>query len=179
MSQITSVSRERHAGKKWQRFSSYHFAATAALAPLVDAELGSAALAMPLAFIQKGTGFALVAVLSLTPGRNMLVAPDGRWLGSYVPAHFRTHPFCHASVQGTEGAVVGVDEGSGLVVDGASSGEEFFGADGKVSPAFQKVIDFLNELDRSRKTTDAAVSALAEAGAIEPWSITLKTGNIV
>jgi len=57
--------------------------------------------------------------------------------------------------------VVGVDEGSGLVVDGASSGEEFFGADGKVSPAFQKVIDFLNELDRSRKTTDAAVSALA------------------
>ena len=38
----------------------------------------------------------------------------------------------------------------------------------------KKVLDFLSEVERSRKATDAAVSALAEAGVIRPWQIKLK-----
>ena len=38
----------------------------------------------------------------------------------------------------------------------------------------QKLVDLLSELERSRKTTDVAVAALAEAGVIQPWPIKLK-----
>jgi len=75
MPQFTVISRDSHIGKKWQRFKGYSFASTSALAPIVGVEIARAALAMPLAFLQEANRFALMAVLSLTPGRNMLVAP--------------------------------------------------------------------------------------------------------
>ena len=83
--QFTAITRERYAAKKCQRSSGYGFSSANALAPVVRAELARAALALPLAFLQEAGRFFLMAVLSLTPGRNMLVGPDGRWLGRYIP----------------------------------------------------------------------------------------------
>ena len=42
----TAISRDRHAGKKWQRFSSYGFASTSSVAPIVGVELDVAAAAL-------------------------------------------------------------------------------------------------------------------------------------
>lgn len=175
MPQFTAVTREHHAGKKWQRFTGYGFASTSALTPIVGVEIARAALAMPLAFFQDRDRFVLVAVLSLSPNRNMLVAPDGRWLGGYVPAFLRSYPFALVPKQGTDQVVLCIDTDSGLVVDGNAGGEDFIGPDGNLSPALKSVLDFLNELERSRRTTDVAVAALAEAGVIQPWPIQLKT----
>ena len=92
-SKLAVVSRAQHAGKKWQGPKNYNFASADALVPIVGAELLRAALSIPLAFLQQESGFVLVAVASLVPGRNMLVAPDGRW-GRYIPAQLRGYPFC-------------------------------------------------------------------------------------
>ena len=53
MPQFTAISRDSHAGKKWQPFKGYDFASTVVLAPVVGVELARAALAMPLAFCRK------------------------------------------------------------------------------------------------------------------------------
>jgi hypothetical protein len=174
MPQFTAISRDSHTGKKWQRFKSYGFTSTSALAPIVGVEIARAALAMPLAFFQERGRFVLVAVLSLAPNRNMLVAPDGRWLGGYVPAFLRSYPFALVPKRGTDQVVLCIDTDSGLVVDGNAAGEDFIGPDGNISPALKKALDFLNELERSRRTTDVAVAALAAAGVIQPWPIKLK-----
>jgi len=174
MPQFTAISRDSHAGKKWQRFKSYGFASKVVLAPVVGVEVARAALALPLAFLQEAERFVLVAVLSLKPGRNMLVAPDGRWLGGYIPASLRGYPFRLLPQQGTDQIVLCIDTDSGLVVDGNAAGEDFVGPDGNISPALKKVLDFLNQLERSRQATDVAVSALAEAGVIQSWPIKLK-----
>ena len=115
-----------------------------------------------------------MAVLSLSPNRNMLVAPDGRWLGAYVPAFLRSYPFALVPKQGTDQSVLCVDTDSGLVVEGNAAGEDFVGPDGNISPALKKALDFLNALERSRRATDVAVTALAAAGVIQPWPIKLK-----
>ena len=129
---------------------------------------------MPLAFVQEADRFVLVALLSLKPGRNMFLAPDGRWLGGYIPAALRAYPFRLLPKQGTNEVVLCIDADSGLVVEG-QTGEDFFDQDGNVSPALKTVFDFLMEAERSRKAADLAVSALAEAGVIKPWPIKLKT----
>jgi hypothetical protein len=175
--QFTVVSRSHHAGKKWQRLKSYRFASTVALATIVDAELVNAALAMPVAFVKNEDRFVLVAVLSLTPGRNMLVAPDGRWLGAYVPANFRAYPFCLLPKQGTNEMMLCVHANSDLVVEGDSAGEDFLDKDGNISPALKQLVDLLNELERRRRVTEVALAALAEAGVFCPWSIMHKTGE--
>ena len=174
MPQFTAISRDSHAGKKWQPFKNYGFASTSALAPIVGVEIARAVLSMPLAFFQDRDRFVLVAVLSLSPNRNMLVAPDGRWLGGYVPAFLRSYPFALVPKQGTEQLLLCIDTDSGLVVEGDAAGEDFIGPDGNISPALKKALDFLNALEGSRKATEVAVAALAEAGVIQPWPIKLK-----
>jgi SapC len=174
MSKFAPVSRELYVGKKWQRPKTYSFSSTNALVPIVGAELARAMLGMPLAFLQEKSRFGLVAVLSLAPGRNMLVAPDGRWLGRYIPAWMRAYPFALLPKPRTGEAILCVDTESGLVGGGSSVGEDFFDRDGNLSSALQQVVDFLGQLEHSRKTTEAAISALAEAGVIQPWPIRLK-----
>src|SRR5690348_14684245 len=94
MPRFVVVSRQHYGRKKWQRFNGYAFAAAAATAPIVGAELARAVLTMPCAFMQQKSGrYTLVAVLSTFPGRNMFVSPDMRWLGPYVPLWFRVYPF--------------------------------------------------------------------------------------
>jgi hypothetical protein len=46
-----------------------------------------------MAFVKQQDSFFLIALLSLTPKTNLFVAPDGRWLGGYVPSYFRGYPF--------------------------------------------------------------------------------------
>ena len=175
ISQFAVVSHERHGEKRWRRFSGYAFAATDALAPVAGAELARAALSMPLAFAEQSGRYTLVAVLSLTAGRNMFVGADGSWLGSYIPAWYRAHPFRLIPREGTGEAVLCVDEGSGLVAEGSSAGEAFFDQAGKLSPALKPVLDLMTQVERSRKATDLAVLALAQAGVVRPWQITVKT----
>lgn len=175
MTGLVPITRERHGGKKWRRFSDYGFAANQAMAPLAGAELGQAALSMPLAFVERAGRFVLVAVLSLTPDRNMFVAPDGGWLGAYVPAWFRAHPFHLLLQQGTGAVVLCMDEANGLAVEGDFEGEDFFAEGEDLSPALRAVFDFLAQVERGRKAIDLAVSALREAGVIRPWPIKVRT----
>ena len=175
MPQFAAVSRERHANKKWLRFSNYAFAAGEIIAPIVGAELARAALAMPCAFLQQSGRYTLVAVLSIIAGRNMFVGPDGRWLGPYVPAVFRLYPFRALPTEQGDTAVLCVDEESKLVVDGRSAGEEFFDAQGNPAPVLKPAFDAALALERNRKATELAVEALAQSGVIRPWEIKLKS----
>jgi SapC len=176
MPQFAAVSRERYANKKWLRFSNYGFAAGEMIAPIVAAELARAAPAMPCAFLQQSGRYTLVAVLSLIAGRNMFVAPDGRWLGLYVPAVFRLYPF---RVLPTERGdlVLCVDEQSNLVVDGSSAGEEFFDSQGNPAPVLKPAFDAAMALETNRKSTELAVEALAQAGVKRPWEIKVKSNE--
>jgi hypothetical protein len=175
MPQFAAVSRERHANKKWLRYTNLNFAAQEVIAPIVGAELARAALAMPCAFVQQSGRYVLVAVLSLIAGRNMFLAPDGRWLGGYVPAAFRLYPFRMLPNKGTDAVVLCVDEESKFVVDSSSAGEEFFDAQGNQAPVLKPVFDAAMALERDRKSTDLAVAALTQAGVIRPWEIKVKT----
>ena len=177
MARLSPVSRERHVGKRWRRPVNFAAAAGDAVVPVVGGEIARLALAMPIAFIEQSGRYQLVAVLSLTPGRNMFVAPDGRWVGGYVPAWHRSYPFRLLQPQGSDEAVLCVDDEATLAGDGESGGEDFFDADGAVSPALRPIVDLLLENERSRKVTEVAVLALAEAGVIQPWPITVKSAE--
>jgi hypothetical protein len=174
--QLTAISAENFSGKAWRRYTGYAFAAGETLIPLVVAELAQAVPAMPLAFIQSGEGFQLVAVTALQPGTNLFVAPDGRWLGAYVPAALRGYPFRLVKPQDREESVLCIDEASGLVVE-AGQGETFFDEDGQASKALRDVLDLLSQVERSRMATQTAVDALAAAGLVQAWPLNIQQGE--
>jgi hypothetical protein len=170
MPSFVSVSRATHIGKAWLRYTSYSFAADRALISVTAAELAKAVLAMPLAFVEENGGIYLVAVTSLEPGKNQFVAHDGRWLGAYVPAAVRGHPFALLQPDGAQAAILCVDEDSGLVVDaGTTDSEPFFDVEGGPAPFLKALLDFLGKVEASRVATSHAVTALSAAGLLTPW----------
>ena len=74
---------------------------------------------------------------------------------------------------------MGIDEDSGLVVDnGEGEGvEEFFAADGTLAPTTKTIAELVQFAERDQLTTARAVSALADAGVIKPWPLTMQVGN--
>jgi hypothetical protein len=80
------ISSEKHGASKWRRFASYSFAASEAAAPIVAAEIAKVAPAMPIVFIEQNGRFALSALLSVTPGQNLFVAPDGSERPGHCPS---------------------------------------------------------------------------------------------
>jgi hypothetical protein len=175
--QITAISKEQFSGKAWRRYTGYGFAAGANLIPLVAIELAYAVPAMPLGFVQRGEDFLMVAVTAVQPGTNLFVAPDGRWLGAYVPAVLRGYPFRLVKPQDREDSVLCIDEASGLVVEEGGEGETFFDEEGQPSKSLKDVLELLSQIERSRIATQAAVDALAAVNLIQPWPLNIRLGE--
>jgi hypothetical protein len=176
MVKLTAVSKETHAGRSWKRFESYGFASEDNLVPLVGAEISRAALALPMAFIKQQNYFSLVGVLSLTPGRNLFVAPNGQWLGGYVPSVFRGYPFRLAKAQEGGDLILCVDENSGLILSDTTA-TPFFDESGELSGPVREVLDFLTKVEQNRTATDQAVTSLAQAGLMIPWQLTIREND--
>lgn len=177
MPKLIPISKETHSGKSWTRFDSYQFAAKDNIAPLVGAEVAKAVLAFPMAFIKQQDNFVLVAVLSLTPGQNMFVAPNGQWLGGYVPSAYRGYPFRLAKAEGNDDLILCVDEDSGLINNDPNTGEPFFDESGETSKQVKDILNFLGQIEQNRTVTQLAVVSLAEAGVITEWNLKIKDGD--
>jgi hypothetical protein len=175
MRDLTPVTRERHAGRKWPRFKDFGFASKMTTLPVADFEQVQAAIAMPLAFVEAGGGYSMVALLSVLRDRNMLVGPDGRWLGAHVPLVLRAYPFRMVEHPEAGKVVLCMDEAGGLLPEGSSTGEDFFDTEGNLSPVLKTMGEYLAQVEDSIRATDKAVAALAEAGVIAPWRISVKS----
>ncbi|GHD12804.1 SapC family protein [Tianweitania populi] len=176
-SDFRPISRERHATKKWLAPRDMRFAADRHIVPIVNAEIGHAARALPLSFVKTGDATTLVAVLGLTPGRNLMVGANGRWLAMYTPALLRSHPFRLAKT-GEDKLVLCVDEASGLVIESAvgETGAPFFDAAGQIAPETTSMMNFVSTLQQAEAATANAVRGIEAAGLLEPWPITTGEG---
>lgn len=167
------VSRERYGNKRWLRYTSYAFAMKDAVLPLALAELPKAIMTLPIGFIELGGDFMPVAIMGLQPEKNLFVAPDGRWIQSYIPAACRGYPFRLAKLPDGQ-QVLCFDEDSGLLSDG-SEGELFFSESGEPAPVATQVFEFLVHTEQSRQHTAAACALLREKNLIKPWPLTVRS----
>lgn len=174
MPNYQAVSKNTHAQLRWKRYDNYHFAAQDAIVPLVVHELAKACMTLPVAFIQQDGHFILAAVQGLQSGQNLFVAPDGRWVGPYTPAAYRTYPFALATTENDQ-LLLCVDADSGLV--GQEHTERFFDDRGEPSESIQSVLNFLQQVRQNRQLTLRLCAALDAEGLIQPWPITVKTDS--
>ena len=171
MTDYHAITRERHGHQYWLKQSGHRFAAGDALCPLVAQELPQAMLSLPIGFIVEGDCFVPVAVQGLTPGKNLWVAADGRWLAAYIPAPYRGYPFRMASTEQGE-QVLCIDEASGLLSE--SAGEPFFTEDGTPHQSVVEILNFFTQIEANRQLTRNICIVLQQYGLIQPWPITVQ-----
>jgi hypothetical protein len=179
MTELAAINPERHAKKVWKHVTDYAFAAADTVISLVGAELSKAIQVMPIGFVKQEAGYQLVAITSLQRGQNLYVAPDGKWLGGYIPAALRGYPFQLAQQEGAGEFILCVNEASGLVVEATEEGNAFFDDENQPTQGIKGILNFLTQIKASRDVTEGAVNALADAGLIVPWEINLKQGEEV
>lgn len=174
------VSPVTHREAGWKRPSRYFFAAQDVVAPVVMAELSHLLTSMPLAFVHKSDDapFQLVAVQSLQSGLNVYVSPDGRWLGQYVPAFYRSYPFRMMPIEDSDRTALCADQAGDCFVLSAGEGDKrLFQDNGELTEGLASMRTFMEAWEKNRRTTLELVAELAEQGLIAPWALHLSQGE--
>lgn len=172
MPQWTVISKTEHATDHYLPRQGYAFSVNQPVANILLAELSKLLPHYALAFIDQDGTYQPVALLSLDGENNLYLNHDGRWLGSYVPASLRGHPFTLANAKDSQ-KVLCVDQ----AVLTSDQGQPLFNAEGELAEPVAKTLDFLKQCDHNRAVTAAAVERLAQADVIEPWPLTLERGD--
>lgn len=167
------VSKSRHLTKEWRKPKGYSFAAKTQVVPIVAAEIKHCVRFFPVGIIGQSNEHELVAILGRVPDENLFVAPDGRWIGNYIPAMIRGYPFRLVQTK-EEQLLLGFDESSGLIQDsGLEEGAtRFYDDEGNPTEDTQKMVEFLTFTHQNLQQSRKAVNMLAELDLLEPWSIT-------
>jgi len=179
MAEFAAVTPESHAKKVWKPVTNYTFAASDTVIPLVGSEISKAAPVMPIGFVKQEAGYQLVAITALQSDKNLYVAPDGKWLATYIPSFLRAYPFRLLKPDNGEKSILCIDEASGLVVDSTEEGSEFFDDENQPTQGIKDIVNFLSKVQANSLVTEGAVNALADASLIAPWKIHLKQGEEV
>lgn len=170
MPNYQALSRTVHRNIRVASPRSLHFASHTLMAQIYAAELPLAIKWFPIVFSKYGEKLVLSGLFGLAPGENRFVTVDGHWHGDYVPAYFRRGPFAAALEERDASAIaIALDMEHEQV--GTEQGEALFDLQGEPTPYLQAVIGFVDAMEASRRLTEDAVLALAQADLLVPWDI--------
>lgn len=178
MPNLKVITKSDFSEKTWRRYANYFFASKDTICSLTAHELPRAVMAMPTGFVLADDTYTLVAIQSLEQDSNFYVNSEGRWLGKYIPAAYRSHPFLLAKNEAdTEQLILCIDESSELVSEGEGD-ESFFNEEGELSASVKEIFEFLTKVNDSVAITAQICARLQEHNVIKPWElkIQLETG---
>ncbi|MDB5474260.1 MAG: SapC, partial [Devosia sp.] len=122
--------------------------------------------------VVQGGVAALVAILGIEPNTNLFVASDGTWLGRYVPAMLRAHPFWFAQHEGR--SLLCIDESSGLAGPDEENARPFFEPSGEMAKPTAEVVNFLSSLNSELARAGQMGTLLHRHNLLEPWPIQIR-----
>jgi hypothetical protein len=152
--------------------NTYLHCARQSACPMVLAELSRLLPLYALGFLRLATGYQPVALLGMGHA-NVYVTAEGQWLGSYVPASLRGHPFAMATSENGQ---------KQLCIDQSTLTEDpralpLFADDGQLAPAVAQTWEFLQDVERNRMQTLMVTSMLAEAQLLQPWPLCIESAD--
>lgn len=168
---IVPITKELFGNKRFKRNLTYHFASRDAFAPLALQELPTAMLHVPIAFAKVNDQMMPVAIQGLGKAKNLFVAPDGRWIGRYLPMCYRFQPFMLASLEDGK-QVLCCEDTSDLL--SLTDGEPFFEATDSPSAVVTNILNVLGQHASNRQATIRVCALLAQHNLISQWPIKLK-----
>lgn len=165
-----------HAEAGWFKFRDYSFAARDHLVSVAMAEVTQVLPWYPLAFVfnEPVDRYHLVALLSLTPGRNLYLSPEFKWQAPYVPSHYRGYPFA----LNAEGQLC-IDADSGLFTETEQPGAQPIFDSGELAELTAKIKQFHEQRQQALALTQKLVDQLHQAELITPWAIQWQPGDKV
>ena len=176
---VTPVSPVTHREAGWKDPSSYLFAATESLVPVVIPEV-MMLKDMTLAFVRSApeSAFSLVALQSLHAGYNVYVNDSGRWVGRYLPLYYRCFPFCMMPIVDSDQTALCVQQGSYFKTSCEEGDHRLFDDQGEMTEAMSQRLDLVKMFDKGLRQTKALIELLDSMNLIVPWDLYVQSGDV-
>lgn len=176
---VVPVNKQRHAQTRVKPTNEFGFASKFHIAYVTMHEFARASAIYPIVFLEdkEKDEFRSVALLGIDAGENLFVGPDGKWLGSYIPAIIRRYPF---TLVGTETAgqfTICIDEGSDLV--STTEGSPLFGGDGEPTQVIENIKRYLAELQQMDILTKEFIKFASEHNMLTPLNMRVRENDKV
>ena len=169
---VVPLNRETHAALRMKSGrDAFGFARGSQLVPAVLDEFAAACRELPILFIASGGAPSPVFLVGVRPDENLMVDENGAWIGSYVPAFLRRHPFIKGDVEGGE-SIVCLDETADALM-GDHDGEPLF-VNGGETPLLRERIDLLNGYADAAQRTGAFGRLLVELSLLKSVTVDFK-----
>lgn len=171
---VVPVNKERHAATRIKDLTDFRFASQFHIAYVTMHEFMRGASAFPVVFLhdKDRDEFRPVALLGLNAGENLFVDALGQWLGSYVPAIVRRHPFALAPAAQDGQYVVCIDESSPMLSH--SEGAALFDPQGAPTQVLENVKLYLGEMRKMDALTQQFCRFLASHQLFTPLNMRVR-----
>jgi len=174
MASYVAIQRSMHQNAGYSPVVDLSFAAEMTTVPLLEEELSHAIQFMCVAFQKRasveGDVYELVCLQSFKPDTNLFLLPNGRWLGGYKPAFYRSYPFA-LQPNNDSGHLELCIKSDCINFESSDNDLAFFEKDLSLTPRLQGLVKFLSDTVQNRNETLALCKALQEADLIVPWII--------
>lgn len=173
MANLTPLDLVQHKDLKVSAQRSLEFARNRHMLPLNVAEVNRAIVDFPVLIsrVQSGGGYALSALMSFEPQRNLFLDENG-WQSSFQPSEMVTFPFVlMAPEDGATKPVIGLDETQSVF--SKQSGDPLLDVAGQPSLWLNKLENQLIENAKNASLTNAFFDTLVELGLISSIVITV------
>ena len=111
---LVHVSRQRHKDITLAPVTNYNFASALHSVPLALEEFPGACIHLPIVFIQEQDKMFPNLMLGLTPGQNLCIDEENKWIAGYIPWAVMRYPFAFVATEDKEKLALCVDEKCGL-----------------------------------------------------------------
>ncbi len=176
---VKPISIETH--REWSYTGLTHYLHTQkdSIVPVLMAEIGRLVATNPLVFLESKENIGLYSLQGLVPNSNLMINVQGKWLGDYIPARYRSLPFVLASNSEDK---VGNDKILCFLENLKCVAEKFerdstriFNEKGELSENMQQVFKFLQSIEENEVATQNALKAIQKADLLQEWALSLKT----
>jgi hypothetical protein len=164
---VVPVSFQRHKGWAVKTGDTYAFAAEVNSVPVTAIEFAEAAAEYPVVFAGTEDSVFPAVILGARENENLQVAPDGRWLGKFIPAFVRRYPFVFSQDEAGRTFTLHIDE-TFAGCNQAGRGEHLFDADGNQTQYLRTVLGFLQDYQARFRRTRAYCDRLLELKLLQP-----------
>ncbi|MFT4583044.1 MAG: hypothetical protein ACI915_001545 [Gammaproteobacteria bacterium] len=177
---VVALSRERHKDWSVDMGRGYQFTSSTNSIYVAGTEFPMASREYPIVFAKDSLGTLVpVALLGVVQNQNLMLAEDGSWLGTYIPAYIRRYPFILADADGKATSfAVCVDESfSGFNTVG--EGTRLITENGEHGEVLANSVKFLEEFHKHSAVTTEFCKAVAAADLVESMQadFSMKSGS--
>jgi len=168
---LVPISRELHGKTRIRPISSFTFAATETVVPIYGSEIVLMSHEVPVVFIREADTFTTCALVGVRAGHNLMLDPQGRWIGTHVPAIWRRGAFRLGRVEGEQEPrmVLCLEDSSDQISH--TEGHPLFDESGAATALLSAATNLLSQLERDIRSTQAVCAVLNQMGLIVPWAL--------